>query len=272
MTSSRFPQLAPTIFIGAMMAACASGKRIDEGPITVMHSGDRVETPTRTLDAATSQALDARIDGRDRRDSLNAVAFASCAPTVCAALGRGQVALGMSEAQLLAATHTTALSWSARRSGSVEVLTPRAEDAVPSDAIGNVALVQLANGSIASITYRESQGLRTVTSAMDEAGANPARAVALTRQGDAAASAGDFNSALDYYDRASVIDRTNPEVQYKIATSLDKLLRPVEAELRYKMFLNQLVIDQINAQGNANARLSDAIVHARERLVVLEKR
>ncbi|MEO8623007.1 MAG: hypothetical protein ABI625_18175, partial [bacterium] len=62
------------------------------------------------------------------------------------------------------------------------------------------------------------------------------------------------------------------EIQYKIAMSLDKLLRPVEAELRYKMFLNQLTIAQIDAQGTANAKLADAIVHARERIVVLEKK
>ncbi|MES2178707.1 MAG: hypothetical protein V4550_12680 [Gemmatimonadota bacterium] len=272
MTPNRFPQLAPTIFIGAMLAACANPKRIDEGPITVMRTGDRVETPTRAVDAATTQALEARMEGRDRRDSLAAVAFAGCAPSVCNALGRGEIALGMSEAQLLTATHTTPIAWTSRRSGNVAVLTPRDAEASPSDATGNIALVQLAGGMVASVTYREAQGLRTVSSTSDLNDANRMRAAALVRDGDALAAAGDFTSALDRYDRASVINRADAELQYKMATSLDKLLRPIEAELRYKMFLNQLEIQKIDAQGNANAKLAEAIMAARERLVVLEKK
>jgi hypothetical protein len=49
-------------------------------------------------------------------------------------------------------------------------------------------------------------------------------------------------------------------------------LRPREAELRYQLFLHRLEIEKIEAIGNANARLADAIVQARQRLIVLEKR
>ena len=73
-------------------------------------------------------------------------------------------------------------------------------------------------------------------------------------------------------DRASVVNRADAELQYKMATSLDKLLRPIEADLRYKLFLHQLELQKIEAVGNANAKLADAIVQARERIIVLDKR
>jgi hypothetical protein len=272
MSSSRFPQLAPTLFITALAAsACANPKRIEEGPITVMRNGDRVDAPVHAIDAATTQALDATIAGRERRDSISAVAFASCAPSVCAALGRGEVALGMTEAQVLAATRTTELAWTVRRSGGVAVLAPRDADAAPRDAVAPLALVQLAGGTVASVTYREPQGLRTVASAADVAGANVARATALTREGDAMAAAGDFTAALERYDRASVVSQADPELQYKMATALDKLLRPREAELRYRLFLHRLELETIAAHGEANAKLAGAVMAARERIVVLEK-
>ena len=272
MSSPRFPQLAPTLFITALAAAaCANPKRIEEGPITVMRNGDRVDQPTHAIDAATTQALEAGIAGRERRDSVAAVAFASCTPAVCAALGRGEVALGMTEAQVLAATRTTELAWTVRRSGGVSVLAPRDADAAPRDAVAPVALVQLADGAVASLTYREPQGLRTIASPADVSNANVARATALTREGDAMAAAGDFTAALERYDRASVVSRADPELEYKMATALDKLLRPREAELRYRLFLHQLELETIAAHGEANARLAGAVMAARERIVVLEK-
>ena len=272
MSNNRFPQLAPTIFVTALLAGCANPKRIDEGPLAVMRNGDRVEGPTRTADAATTQSMESQIAGRERRDSLTAVAFANCAPGVCAALGRGELSLGMTEAQVLAATRSTDIAWTARRSGGVSVLAPRDAGAGPRDAIGPIALVQLAGGAVASVTYREPQGLRTVSSAQDVTEANRARADALVKEGDALAAAGDFTAALDRYDRASVVNRADAELQYKMAASLDKLLRPIEAQLRYKLFLHQLELQKIDAVGNANAKLADAIARARERVIVLEKK
>ena len=273
MSSTRFPQLAPTLFIAALAAAaCANPKRIDEGPITVMRNGERVNPPVRAIDAATTQALDAGIIGRERRDSLAAVAYAACAPDVCAALGRGEVALGMTDAQLFTATHTTELAWTARRSGNVTVLAPRDADVAPRDAVASLALVQLAGGTVASLTYREPQGLRTVSSASDATSANLARAAALTKEGDAMAAAGDFTAALERYDRASVVSEADATLQYKMATALDKLLRPREAELRYRLFLHRLELERIDAKGTANAKLADAIAQARERIIVLDRR
>jgi hypothetical protein len=273
MSSSRLPHLAPTLFMTAFaVASCANPKHIDEEPIALMRNGDRVDPPGRAIDAATTQALEAGITGRERRDSIAAVAFASCAPNVCDALGRGEVALGMTEAQLLAATRTTELAWTMRRSGGVAVLTARDRDGGPRDAVAPLALVQVANGVVASFTYREPQGLRTVSTLSDVTDANVARAAVLTKEGDAMAAAGDFTAALERYDRASVVYRADAELQYKMAASLDKLLRPREAELRYRLFLHELELEKIAAYGDANAKLADAIAQARERIVVLEKR
>jgi tetratricopeptide (TPR) repeat protein len=271
MSSPRFPQLAPTLFITALIASGCTPKRIDQLPITIMHNGDRVDPPTRVTDAATTQALEAGIAGRERRDSIAAAAYASCTPATCAALGRGEVALGMTEAQVLAATRTTDLAWTTRRSDGVVVLVPRDAEAGPRDAVAPLAIVQLANGGVASLTYREPQGLRTITSPADVTEANRVRAVALTREGDALAAAGDFTAALERYDRASVVNRADPELDYKIATSLDKLLRPREAELQYRLFLHRLELEKIDAVGTANAKLADAIAQARQRVIVLEK-
>ena len=107
MTSSRIPQLAPTLFISALIASGCAPKRIDDLPITIMRNGDRVADPARTVDAAAASADAAQTAGRARRDSIAAVAYTGCAPDVCAALGRGEIALGMNEAQVLAATRTT---------------------------------------------------------------------------------------------------------------------------------------------------------------------
>ena len=273
MPAYRIPQLAPTVFLTALIAsACANPKRIDERPITVMRNGDRVSAPTRAMDAATTQALESQVAGKNGRDSLNAIAFARCAPQTCAALARGEVILGMTEVQLLAASHSTEIAWTMRGGSGVTILTPRDVEAPPRDAAGSLALVQLADGAVASITYREPQGLRTVSAASDAGDANRVRAVALVREGDALAAAGEFTAALDRYDRASVVNRADAELQYKMATALDKLLRPIEAELRYRMFLNQLDIQRIDAQGSAYARLADAIARARERIIVLDRK
>ncbi len=272
MSTSRFPQLAPTLFITALAAAsCANPKRIEEGPIAVMRNGDRVDPPERALDDATTRSLEAGITGRERRDSLTAVAFASCAPAVCAALGRGELALGMTEAQVLAATRTTDLAWALRRSAGVAVLIPRDADGGARDAVAPVALVQLANGVVASVTYREPQGLRTVSSPDDAGNANLARTAALMKEGDELAAAGDFTAALEQYDRASVVSQADAELQYKMAMALDKLLRPREAELRYRLFVHRLELERIAAHGEANAKLSGALIAARERIVVLEQ-
>src|SRR5918998_999621 len=113
----------------AALAAC-SPRRVTEPPI--LQNGAKVEAP------------------------VAAVASGACADTVCAALARGEIALGMSETQVLAATRTTPDAWTARRTGGASVLVARDAANPPSDAVGNVAMVQLADGRVSSYSYRES--------------------------------------------------------------------------------------------------------------------
>jgi tetratricopeptide (TPR) repeat protein len=253
-----------------LLAAC-SLKRIQEEPI--IENGDRVPSADRSVEQARVRAAREQGQLAARRDSLGAVALASCSGATCAGLARGELTLGMSTAQVLAATGTTAEAWVARGAGPATVLSPLSRDQYPRDAAGNVALVQLRDDRVTSISYSEATGVRTVASESDATadGRARARAEALVRDGDEYAAAGDLTRALDRYDRASVLRAGDPTLDYRIATVLDKQLRPVEALIRYQLFLHRLDIERINAVGDANAKLADAIARARERVIVLEK-
>ena len=55
------------------------------------------------------------------------------------------------------------------------------------------------------------------------------------------------------------IDPEAGEVQYKAARLLDLQLRPQEALMRYQRFLLSMDIERIRAQGDANAKMAEAI-------------
>ena len=229
-------------------------------------------------DAVIEQA---RIDGEIERERVaeeraasGTAALATCAPSICDAIARGEVALGMSEAQVLAATRTTAAAWDTRSSAGATSMTYRVGAAAPRDAVGEIAYVALQNGGVTSYTYREPQGFRTVASAFDAtpAGEAAARADALLRLGDEYASAGRLDLALQRYDQADVIRPGDAQTNFRIATTLDKQLRPIEALLRYQLFVHQLELEKIEAKGDAAAKIAEAIARAHERIVVLERR
>ena len=60
-------------------------------------------------------------------------------------------------------------------------------------------------------------------------------------------------------------------LDYRIATVLDKALRPVEALIRYQLFLHRLDLERIQAVGEAYANIAAAQIAARERIIVLER-
>ena len=253
-----------------LLAAC-SFKQIQEEPI--IENGDRVPSADRSVEQARQRAAGDEGALAARRDSLGAVALASCDGAACAGLGRGEVTLGMSAAQVMAATGTTPEAWVSRGAGDATVLAPASRNDYPRDAAGNVALVQLRGDRVTSISYADATGMRTVAREADASteGRARARAEALVRDGDEYAAAGDLARALDRYDRASILRAGDPTLDYRIATVLDKQLRPVEALIRYQLFLQRLEIERINAVGDANAKLAEAIARARERVIVLEK-
>jgi tetratricopeptide (TPR) repeat protein len=146
-------------------------------------------------------------------------------------------------------------------------------DRGPRDALGEVTMVQIANGGVTTYSYREPQGIRVVSAPADATTAGRARATAdaLIAEGDAFAAAGDRAAALDHYDRALVLLPDDAALQYRVATLLDQELRPLEALMRYRTFLHLMEIERIGAYGDAYAKLADAIARARERVIILEK-
>jgi hypothetical protein len=264
---------APILLLSAtlLMGACAP-KRIHEEP--VLRNGDRVQPADEVVEVTRVETARDNNDLVKARDDAAAHALATCAPAVCAAIARGEVAIGMTEAQVLAATRTTDGAWSVRDAGASSVMVPASATGAPRDAVGELAMLQLSNGRVSSYSYREAQGVRVVANASDATTAARADALAdmLLREGDDLVARGDFNGALNRYDRAQVLRMNDPVVDYRIATVLDKQLRPIEAQIRYRLFLHKLELEKIGAVGAANAQLAAAIAHAKERIVVLEKR
>lgn len=265
----RIARVALLAAVGAS-AACAAN-RVDERPI--MRNGDRVAPPEAVVEDEARRAEAEDAEWAERRARLEAEALETCAGEVCDALTRGEVALGMSETQVLAATGTTEEAWSVRRRGDASVMTPRWLDRRPRDAAGDLDLVRLRQGRVASYAYREGPGIRLVSE--PDAATTEGRAEALgellLREGDELAAAGRLDLALERYDRAQVLRPADPLVDYRIATVLDKQLRPIEALIQYRLFLHRLELERIEARGIAAGRLADAIAQARQRVIVLER-
>lgn len=259
------------LFVLAALAAC-SPKLVNEDPI--LENGDRVGSAEGTIAAAGAESERRQTEARERRGEDLADALATCAPDICAAITRGEVALGMNAQQVLAATRTTEDAWSVRRAGSATVFMPVSTSSTPSDAVGSLALVQLRDNRVVTYSYNEPQGVRVVSNPADATreGRAAAMAEALIEEGDEYAAAGDLDRALERYDRASVMLPGDAMLEYRIATVLDKSLRPVEALLRYQLFLHQLELEKIEAVGDAYAKYASAAAHARERIIVLENR
>jgi tetratricopeptide (TPR) repeat protein len=220
---------------------------------------------------AEGQAVQARMAAE--RGEAQAAALATCVGEICAAITRGEVALGMTTEQVLAATRTTAAAWDIRGDASARVMGPRIGSAAPRDRLGEVTQVSIQDGRVTSYTYRESQGFRTVASPADatQQARAVARAEALLEQGDQAAAVGDLNRALDLYDRADVIRPADAQTQFRIAQILEKQERPLEAIMRYQLFLHQMDLERIHARGEAAARMAEAIALAQQRILILER-
>ena len=114
-----------------LLGACAT-KRIHEEPI--MENGDRVSAPTASVAVAREQAQEINAQAVSRRDSLAATALVDCAPAICEAVARGEVAMGMSETQVLAATRTTEGAWNVRHAGEAAVMVPVSFEQSPATA------------------------------------------------------------------------------------------------------------------------------------------
>ncbi|MGH7449549.1 MAG: hypothetical protein ACREK1_03645 [Longimicrobiales bacterium] len=259
------------LIIPALVLAGCSQNRIHEPPI--LETGDRVASTDEVIESARQDVARTQREATTQRDATAASALATCAPDICAAITRGEVALGMTETQVLAATRTTEGAWNTRDAGAASVMVPVTRSAAPRDAAGELAMIQLRDGRVASYSYNESQGMRVVSSPADATTAGRASALAemLLREGDDYVARGEVGLALNRYDRAQVLRPADAEIDYRIATVLDQQLRPIEALMRYQLFLHRLEIEKIQAVGEAYGHLASAIAHARERVIILEK-
>lgn len=251
------------ITAAAVVAASCSTRRVEEEP--VIDQGDRIPPASDTVRPGTASP-----DGSPDR----AAALADCTGQVCDALARGELALHMNETQVLAATQSGRSAWQMRRSGDVAIMTPADMARPPDDAVAPVAWVQIRDGDVVRYAYNEAQGVRLVSDPADTTveGRAEARGRALLEEGDRLAAAGDLDRALNRYDRADILLRDDPMVTYRIATTLDKQLRPIQALVQYKLFLHRLELEKIRARGEVAANIAEAIARARERIIVLEKR
>jgi tetratricopeptide (TPR) repeat protein len=252
------------------LVAC-SPKRVHERPI--LENGDRVPAGEAAVEAARQDAARTGQEAEAQRDAIAAAALSSCAPEACAAITRGEVALGMSALEVMAATRTTDAAWQTRDAGQASVMVAAVRSAAPRDNVGELGMVQLRDGRVAAYSYNEAQGVRLVADRQDAttAGRGDALAEMLLREGDDLVARGEFALALNRYDRAQVLRPGDADIDYRIATVLDKQLRPIEALLRYQLFLHRLEIEKIQAIGEAYGHLASAIAHARERVIVLER-
>ncbi len=256
---------------GVLLAACNGPRRIRERPI--MTNGERTSSQERIIAGAAADGYSDNTMLTQARDSVYAKAVATCRGTICASVVKGEISLGMTPAQAMAATRTAPAAWTLRESGAATVMVPRVLGNSPRDATGEVVMVQFDDDRVNAVSYREMQGIRVISSAADTTteGRATAMADALIREGDQFNAAGDRARALDRYDRALALKRADAMLEYKVATMLDLQMRPVEAQIRYKRFLQSLEIERIRAQGDANAQMAEAIARAQQRLIVLER-
>lgn len=243
--------------------------------VPVMQNGSIV--PDRTdavVQAARTEGEIERTRLSEQRAEAGTIALATCAPDICEAVARGELAIGMNQDQVFAATRTSSEAWDIRPSGSIALMTTRPGSLAPRDAVGEIAYVGMQNGAVTSYTYREAQGFRMVSNQADAtlAGRAAAQADALLAQGDEYAAAGRLDLALDRYDRADVIRPNHAETTLRIASTLDKQLRPIEATLRYQLFIHQMELEKIAARGDAAAKMAEAIALAQQRIIVLDRR
>ncbi len=260
------------VVVAATLAGCNGPRVVQEAP--VLMTGDRVPMADDMIADAQAREVASRADRQEAQDVVTANAVTACTPAICDAIGRGEVALGMTSAQVMAATRSAPDAWSVRRTANSVVMTPASLDAVPVDAHGQVAIVQLNGDVVSSVSRRDRTGLRVESRAADTTreARNAAWASAIVREGDDYVAAGNRVLALERYDRALVLSPDDAMLNYKVAQLLDQQLRPVEALMRYQKFLLSLELQRIDAVGTQNAKLAEAIALAQQRIIVLDRR
>lgn len=181
------------------------------------------DTREADIEAARARTEQAQDEIAWDMDSITARALEECTPFTCPALERGELALGMTHAQVLVATQATPAAWNVRGSSTAWIMLPASEPV--HDVVGELAMIVLRDGMVVSYRYREPTGLRSVTNPVDAATAGRRRAMAgrLLRDGDDLVAAGRLYAALDKYVEADILDPDNPDISSRIARLLRRL-------------------------------------------------
>ncbi|HEX8906412.1 MAG TPA: hypothetical protein VF771_16300, partial [Longimicrobiaceae bacterium] len=183
----------------ATLAAGACAPRMR--PVRAVQPNGAIVRSTQDDDVARARSEGSNEHARlaQEQDQVMGAAMAGCTPMLCNAIARGELAVGMTREQVLAATHSSPGAWDERGGGGVTTMAPRDEAGGLKDVVSQVAFVTLQNGRVANYAYREPQGVRVVSSASDATADGQARARAeqLLREGDEFALAGDFDRALN---------------------------------------------------------------------------
>jgi hypothetical protein len=191
-------------------------------------------TEPNTVDADIANARDRKdaLDAEIAReaDSVAAAAMRECTAYTCGALQRRELALGMTLAQVLAATTSTRAAWSFRGDAGAHVMLPRNQ--AVHDHTGQVALVAFRNGTAVSYAYRDPTGVRFVTAPADATTAGRRRTMAqrLIRDGDDLVAAGRLYEALDKYVEADILDPDDPATASRIDRLLSRLGPPADPD------------------------------------------
>lgn len=253
-----------------LAAACAPYPQRVRQPVVIPNNS--------TVQAADAASAAAAVGAeqqmlRNAADSVHMLAAGKCSPAHCEGIARGELMIGMNRNAVMAATRSAPQAWIIREAGDYGTMVPATPSAAPYDRNGEVMVIQMERGGASVISRRGPQGIMVVSRPQDASAQALARqqAEALVREGDDLVAANDLAGALNRYDRASVLDPQQPEIEYKAARLLDLQLRPQEALMRYQRFLLSLDIERIKAQGDAAAKMAEAIALAQQRIVILER-
>src|SRR5215216_6579039 len=126
----------PAVLLLAFAAACAPRMQ----PVrAVQPNGATVpSTADESVGRAHAEGRAERERAAAEHDQTVAHALQACAGAACDAIARGELAVGLTREQVLAATHTSAAAWEERGGGFVTTLTPRDEGRAPRDAVAEV--------------------------------------------------------------------------------------------------------------------------------------
>ncbi len=253
-----------------LASACAPYPQRVRQPVTLPNNA--------TVEAAEGANAAAAVGAehemlRAAADSVYTLAVSNCAPAHCEGIARGEIMIGMDRNAIMAAARSAPQAWVLRTAGDYGTMVPRTPSVSPYDRSGEVMMIQMERGGASVISRRGPQGIMVVSRPQDGSAQAMARqqAEALVREGDDLVAANDLAGALNRYDRASVLDPQQPEIEYKAARLLDLQLRPQEALMRYQRFLLSMDIERIKAQGDAAAKMAEAIALAQQRIVILER-